>query len=731
MMIEFEENLGLINYDNYRVLRYFPTEKDIIINTDDINMDTWEDYFIGIMNIFRDGIEEDIVNSKKVKVVFGNTGCYCYMYLQDLFVEINMWYFIVFAGGVIKPYHLTKHSNKIESKDIKKFVDRYFILEYRDKLPFILLNNIIDDGLYNWFFVNEFSNYLADSLNLKDSCDLARLVPEYYDILHKDFSNESMDEVNKIALGYTERMMEIEEKYSKEILGYDHCMANSHRAGQSPKKQLKEGYVYIGPKPDGNGDVYPHPINKSYLNGGITDVPDFFIDSALSRTAQILSHTNVGSSGHFARLLGLNNSGSYVSKTIDHCDTRNLIRFTIKSKGHLDKYYDRFYRDNPNGVVKMIDRREDNSHLIGKTIYLYSPITCNSASHGEGVCHRCYGMLWYINCLINAGKMSAELLSRVLTQILLSAKHILEALVKKTVWVPDFYRFFDMEYDYIILKNLEDTDGMYIVIDPDAIDIDNEEDYSEDEENNMREHIDAFKVVTPDGEYEIKDQDGRDLYISGYLNEYIRKYAEPRDGMIWLPLEKVKEDTPIFYIRLLNNELSRLLDKLKNTINKKNITESFDIHGILQETIDIAVEGNLDIMGIHMEMILSNQVRNAYNILDSIDWSNEGVVYRLVTLNDALLNNPNPSVTLMYQNLAKILYTPLTYSKHAPSFIDLFFMERPQDFLNTKFAKRYIDTEEREDNIPWKIDMEYLRRKDDEPKKELVDPPFYIRGYKH
>ena len=60
-MIEFEENLGLINYDNYIVLRYFPTEKDIIINTDDINMDTWEDYFIGIMNIFIDGIE-DVVN---------------------------------------------------------------------------------------------------------------------------------------------------------------------------------------------------------------------------------------------------------------------------------------------------------------------------------------------------------------------------------------------------------------------------------------------------------------------------------------------------------------------------------------------------------------------------------------------------------------------------------------------------------------------------------------------
>ena len=726
MMVELEQNLGLVNYDNYKVFRDFPTEKPIEINTDDINMDTWEDYFIGTLNIFRDGIETDVVKSKKIKIVFGDTGMYCYEYLPDFFVEINMWYHIIFAGDKVKPYHLMKKGNSIKSGDIKKFIDRYFILEYRDKLPFILLNNIIDDGLYNWFFVNEFSHYLADSLNLKDSVDLARAIPEYYNILHMDFSGESIDDVNKIALEYTKRMMEIEEKDSKAILGYDHCMANSHRAGQSPMKQLKEGFVYIGPKPDGNGDVYPHPINKSYVNGGITDVPDFFIDSALSRTAQILSHTNVGDSGHFARLLGLNNSGSYVSNHIEHCDTRNLIKLTLKTQGHLDKYYDRFYREKPDGVVKLIDRREDCSHLIGKTIYLYSPMTCNSASHGEGVCHWCYGMLWYINCIINAGKMAAELLSRVLTQILLSAKHILEAKVKKTVWIDDFYKFFDMEYDYIMLKNLEDTDGMYLVIDPEAIDIDNEEDYGENEESNMREHIDSFKIVTPNDEFIIKDQDGRDLYISSFLNQYIRKYAEPRDGLIYLPLDKIKEETPIFYIRLLNNEISRLLDNLKNTINKKNITESFDINGILQETIDIAVEGNLDIMGVHIEMILSNQIRNANDILADIDWSDEGVMYKLVTLNDALLNNPNPSITLMYQYLPKILYTPLTYRKHAPSFIDLFFMERPQDFLNTKFAKQYVDSETMVDNVPWKIDMAYLRE-DNEPKKKLVDPPFTIR----
>lgn len=704
MMVEIEENVGLIYKENYGPFKDFPDDKDVVINTDDINMDTWEDYFLGILNIFRDGIELDIVKEKTVLVKFGDTGRYCKLYLQDLFVELNMWYFIIFAGGTIKPYHLTKKGNSIKSSDITKFVNRYFILEYRDKLPFILMNNIIDDALFNWFFVNEFSNYLADSFNLKDSSDLARKHPEYYALLHKDYSGYSIDEVNKIALQDTLRMIEIEEKESKAILGYDHCMANSHRAGTTPVKQIKEGFINIGPKPDGNGDVYSHTINKSYVNGGIGDIADFFVDSALSRTAQILSHTNVGDSGHFARLLGLNNTGSYVSRDIDHCDTRNLIMLTIKSQGHLDKYYDRYYREKPNGVVKFISRKEDNSHLIGKTLYFYSPMTCNSATHGKGFCHRCYGALWVINCLINAGKISAELLSKVLTQILLSAKHILEALVKKTVWVKEFYDYFDMEYNYIVLKNTDDLQDAYIVINPSLIDIDNEEDYGENEENNMREHISMFKVVTKSGEYEIKDNDGRELYISNELNRAIRKYAEPKDNLIYIPMDKLKEDQPIFYIRLLNNELSRLLDKLEAMINKKSVTESFDINGLIQGVIDTAVEGNLDIMGVHCEVILSNQIHNAVDLFTGIDWSNEQAAYKLVTLNEALLNNPSPGVTLMYQYLAKTLYTPLTYRKHGPSFIDMFFMLHPQDYPNTDYAKTYLDSEI-EDAVPWRINL--------------------------
>lgn len=723
-MLELEDKLGLVNYDNYGPLRDFPKpNKKIVVNTDDITIDTWEDYYFGIFNIFRDGIEDDIIKKKKIRVIFGDTGMGCNLFITDFLINIEMWYLIIFAHGKIKPYHLVKKPNGIQSSDVKEFVDKYFILPYRDKINFRMMNNIIDDALYNWFYINEFSDYLADTLNLKDTIDLARQVPEYYNLLHTDLSQYNIDEVNNIALQMTDRMMEIE-KNASHILGYDHCMANSHRAGQSPRKQLKEGFIYIGPKPDGNGNVYSHPINRSYVNGGVSDIADFFIDSALSRTAQILSHTNVGSSGHFARLLGLNNSGTFINTGIDFCNTETLIHIELKTKKHVEMYLDRWCKLVRDGVDILITKDNMDS-LVGKDVWIYSPMTCNSHSHHKGICKKCYGLLWMINHEINTGKISAEILSRILTQILLSAKHILEALVKKTKWTPEFYEYFTTEFNYILIKQVDELKDAYIVIDPSIIDIDNEDDYNSDDVtgNNINEHISYFKIETQDGrQFTIQDEDGRELYISNFLNGLIRRYSEDRDGLFYVPISKIDEETPIFYIRLLNNELSRLLDKLMAMINKKAITESFTIDKILQEFIDTVVEGKLSIRGIHCEVILSNQIHSSRDIFEDIDWSNPNAEYKMVTLNDALLSNPSPAVTLMYQYLAKTLYTPLTYRKHGPSFLDLFFMEHPQRFLNSKFAKSIYDSEipdkapwsiiippeEKKDNIPWFIDMKKL-----------------------
>ena len=693
-----DEQCSIVTYENYGPLRDYPTDKPVIINTDDITPDNWDDYFIGTFNILRDMIEQPIVREKKIRVQFGDTGMGCNLFITDWLINIQMWYCIIYAEQKIMPYHLLRKPDGIKTSDVKEFIDKYFILENRKLLPFRLLNNIIDDTLYNWMFLNEFSNFLADTLNLKDYVDLCRINPEYYDLLHSDLSGYSIDESNKVAIELTGRMMEIERNAYTE-LGHDHCMANSHRSDACSKKTLKEGFVYVGPKPDGTGNVYSHPINKSYITGATNDIADFFIDSALARIAQIISHKNVGDSGHFGRILGLNNSGTFISKDIDHCDSRRLLHITLKTLKHVEAFFDRYVKFSPDGGVHLIQQGDYSA--LGKEIWVYSPMTCNSHTHSKGICHRCYGELYVINSNINSGKMSAELLSRELTQRMLSAKHLLEAIVKAIRFCQAFYKFFTTEFNYIKLKDDEDIDGT-ILINPEDIEIDNEDDYLEDGTGEISEYISSFIVVSNGKQYEIKDEDGREFYISNQLNKYIRKHAVPEGDMISIPLSYIEEDMPIFYFRIRNNEISKTLNRLKDIINKKNVIDSFDLDGILQEFIDTIVEGKIDLRAIHCEIILSNQIYNPVDLSKCIDWSNPMADYRLQTINNALLNNPSPTITLMYQNLAKVLYTPLTYEKHGPSFLDLFFMKYPQKFIDSEFAKKVYDSEV-QDNSPWTV----------------------------
>src|SRR5699024_9375945 len=114
----------------------------------------------------------------------------------------------------------------------------------------------------------------------------------------------------------------------------------------------------------------------------------------------------------------------------------------------------RWYRFKENGIEYQmsLEPLKDNVDLIGKTLLFRSPETCASRARGHGICYRCYGALAHTNYDINIGKIAAELLSAMLTQRLLSAKHLLETNIKKLRWSDEFFSFFEVDYSNIRLK---------------------------------------------------------------------------------------------------------------------------------------------------------------------------------------------------------------------------------------------------------------------------------------
>lgn len=639
-----------------------------------------ENHINWVINIFKDGIEVPYIQHLKINVIFAD-GYDVNLNLVDYLYNLFFWNMMVLVGEKVTSRHLF-FEEAINKKAIKKYIDRNFINVFKKKVGLLgatpeevnfTLNRIIDACLGQFFKLDNFSFYLADTINLEDDIILMNQSKEYYDCLHADLSNVPIEDVQNVG-------MEIANKAINILKGTDHCLADSFKAGQGINpKQFKEYAINIGTVPDGNGSVFPTIINSSFINGGTNTTEYQLIESSKGRTAQILAKCNVGTSGNFARLLGLNNREGTIlhHDPVYDCHSANPIRIVIRSEQYLEMFEGRYYRLSPNGMEHQISL--DDKHLIGQTIYLRSPMTCASHARGRGICYKCYSDLAYTNSSLNIGQLASELLSAALTQRLLSAKHLLESKVKKMNWSHGFEDIFNVELNIITLHEDADYEGWKMIIDPEDISYESEEDEFE-----YNEYISRFTVQAPNGmTYDIHTENYDSIYLSDDINKVIRQASATNNDMLEIDMTKL-QDGVVFLLNITNIEYSDTLNKIKAIINKEAETTSYDIHGILQQFVDTIISGKLDISAVHLEVILSNQIRHPENILMNPEWDSPNAAYRLITLNKALTDNPSITVSMSYQKLSKVLYNPLSFNKTGATFLDLLFHKNPQELMMNK-----------------------------------------------
>ena len=686
------EQSGLKYPENYGYYAPIAYNEHVTVNTNDLNRTNWNDHYQSLMNIFKDGIQSEQIHHTMITIQFAD-GAILDLAIFDYFVCLIMWYMLIMTDTPICSKHIF-FANEITQDTIKDFIDEFVIEENRKKVSNVILNNIIDDSEMKLHDIDQFALYLSNTLCLEDTIKLMKACPEFRECMMVDVSNVPLEDVKAVGMKAANRSIEII-KDSKKYLGYDHCLADAFRAQQGINtKQYKEFQNNIGSKPDGHGGVWPHAINHSFINGGVTNPIDYFIESSTGRIAQIIKLKNVGTSGQFARNLGLNNMDSKLHKDPNYdCRSNNFIKIEIRSKKALKMLHNRYYRITPNGVDHLLNYKKD-IHLLGKTIYLRSPITCASAASGSGVCYKCYGDLAYTlfdveqNFGINIGRIASEILSSALTQKLLSAKHLLETSITKVTWCPKFSDYFEIDNNIIRLAPELDYKDYRLQIDPDNIELENDEDsdlIDEDDKDSgiYNEYITTFDVVKVSSgeEFHITTDKAEPLYITSELNTIIRKKGEPIDGKISIGFNELK-DIDLLVIQIENNELTKVLNNLLAIINRRETTHSYpSISDLYQDLVDTTVEGGLNISCTHLEVILMNQLRDTEDIFDKPHWWEHNPPYNIITLNEALTNNPSITISMSYQKIKKMLYNPLTFRKNGPSFMDLFFMERPQKVI--------------------------------------------------
>lgn len=714
MFDEHEEMYG--EYDFSSLVR----TGSITIKTGDICEENWRDYCTNLLNVFKDYIETWQLQSSLVTFVFDN-GESIELSASMALINICMWGFIVNTHRRIQPEHLVFKPDGITSGFIKKYIDLFCVipsidLENSTKLDFFKLNNTIYTCLRSLKFVDKFARFFNNTINIKDFIDLMNSCPEAYDIMHKDYSNIPPDKMNAVALEDTNRLISLiidSEKY----MGREHCLADALRAKVGIKpKQFRELITNIGIKPNGEGGVIPYPENTSFISDGITNPYWYYSEVVTGREAQILNKKNTADSGAFSRAMMMNCSSaklytkpgtSEIDRSYD-CHTRNFVKFEVKNEKILSMIPGRYYRLNKHGIEYKTHNNyeilEKDRDLIGKTIYLRSPITCRSAALGKGICRKCFGELYNIFPSIYIGAYSVPCITQDLIQKMLSAKHLLEAAIIATVLIalnvdtqqieeiikyilfengtvsvnPDIS---DIKKWELIIANDDITDEVVFSINDDGDDSFQIED---DEFEDSVKYTNVFYLhnVSTGKTIEIKGSNFDNLYLTQEIMDYVsnKNYLNDDEDVI-IPLVQLI-NTPLFDVGIHNDDMSEKLNSVIKCINLKAVTESFNKDELLGEFINRLLNVGNYTMSVHAEVIIMCQIRDKDDILSQPDWDipdNEN--YQILTLKKALANHPSITVACQGDDIAKTLVSPSSFRKTEPSRYDLLFHVQPQQYI--------------------------------------------------
>ena len=355
------------------------------------------------------------------------------------------------------------HSIPVEKSDL--FTSEF----YTSKNTPVILDKLLDkceqykidlkdyeDFVYNKI-LNELSDF-ADTIPSKIGVELA--LDDFLNMLDEPELNGVFD----VKIPYGSSYTEVESKFkenTKKLNDYYHSHKN---AGLSPfvtaddginMKQLTQCMSFVGLKPDIDDKTIPVPITENYLEG-LTNLEYLYIDAKGTRKALIVNYIMVRKAGYLSRKLDLLNSDTLLDDFVEDCHTKHFVRYNIENESKLALIEGRHYYDlNEDGTADYEHLKTvslDNKELIGKVIALRDPSKC--ACKNGHICKTCYGKrLANINKNKHIGLLASKTLTEPLTQLLLSAKHLLQTNNEKIEWPEYLINNFTIDMNLIFFNN--------------------------------------------------------------------------------------------------------------------------------------------------------------------------------------------------------------------------------------------------------------------------------------
>lgn len=423
----------------------------------------------------------------------------------------------------------------------------------------------------------------------------------------------------------------------------------------------------------GGSSVYGNSIQKMKIQSG-----------------QDILYLGWGKAGYFGKIVILLARTLSMTTEVLDCQTKHLVKYELKNNEIIKKMHGKYYKMHPDDPELMVFNSVKSRHLLGKTIYVRSPITC---ALGDEVCPICVGRTSGINFDIAKGlsAFEGEEITKVINQSVLSAKHLLTTISEKIAFNPEFHKFFNCLggeiYPYMNDNTAVDNINDYAIwVNPDDIDkVDEMDDDSlfNTMISNGRLYIRNLKNPN-EPDILIETQGNKEIYITEEAMELMRN----NKGLI--RFKDIDEDTKLFEIVIMNNELTKPLYALMDLLNKnRQDTVSETIDSIAQKFLDLLVESDIKANVVAAELIINRLIRSVKNPYERPDFTKKDLEpYDIYTVNHCLERNKSPLIGIVFQNVKRQLISDELFTERtSPSYVDYLFSEQ----ISSDNIRRYID----------------------------------------
>ena len=632
-----------------------------------------------IYTILKNGFEDVKIRHKKVKFKLYEEDTSIQTLTRPRFIFNLIMFLPIMRLGLIDDMRLDEtyilDFTKLSNRTMADFINSKIINKYLKHVDITDLNEAISEWREKIKISREFTILMASGMDIKYDVDLMNRNKKYEKLItSKITTNMQPKEVERAISKNTEELLSILKSEKTHPLNPMLMCKEGIKT-----KQLAEYQLNGGNKPDLYGNIIPIPLNTNYLYHGLDSIANFIVDSKSGRKAIVMNEKYIGISGYLARKINLVCHDTLLSDLEDsNCDTirENYINIKIKNQEYLNRLNGRYFYDESIDDLRAIRPLED-SHLIGKSIQMKSPITCND----ETVCFKCFGELAHLNKKYHVGLRCATRISMPISQNVLSAKHLLTADSEIIKFNKEFDMFLVLDGNMIVIhpdldnKRLKD---LSLIIYPEDIVVE------ESDDDMYCNYLTNFSIYDKkhDVEYVIEEENQSPLFITPYIEEKLKR----NKNKITLPFIKINKEsenalsseyTPLFNIEIRNNELTKPLHDLKALLDLASKYRYDTIDGMVEKGYELLIEAKINAQFVDLEIIIRNLIRLTDNILERPNFNQHVDEYTMLTVTQALTKNPSLLISLSFQDIKRQLINPLSYKKEKGSLIDIYYHTIP------------------------------------------------------